>query len=150
MVVMQKTESISARTQPAPNGQQRGTQSQRSRWLILCRNIGASILSSGLAKNPFSNRQETRKVIIDHSFGIALIRCSIHLLPIVVTIALAYLNLAGYFIGAYIGNQNSSEAQAGYFLLLQISAKTMVRLPSISFNLSDAQHIGTEHCRLPW
>ena len=155
---MPKTKSISVRTQPALNEQQQGTQSQRYScshrlrrwWLTLCRNIGASILSNGLAANPFSNRQETQKVIIDHSFGIALFRCSIHLLPILVTIVLACLNLAGYFIGAYIGNQSSSKAQAGYFFLLQISAKVMVRLLSIYYNLPDLQNIGTKHCRVSW
>lgn len=96
------------------------------RWRVFIRNIGASFILNSF--KVYSNRRdEPPKIVRNRSFTIALIRCSIHLLPIAVTVVLAYLNLAGYFIGDQLAG--GAPARARDMLLLQIAAKIMVGLP---------------------
>jgi hypothetical protein len=90
-------------------------------WLIFTRNLGISVLNTTPIVD-FSRQSEVPKIIVDKSFVVAWIRCSIHLLPLSVATFLVYFNLSGYFIGARLG----SGPQAGNFLMLQIAAKVMV------------------------
>src|SRR5947207_8651384 len=60
------------------------------RWRVFTRNIGASFILN-LFKIYSNRRDEPPKTVHKISFTIALIRCSIHLLTIAVTIVLAYI-----------------------------------------------------------
>jgi hypothetical protein len=71
---------------------------------------------------------EEKKIIIDRSFRLAMIRCSIHFLPIAATIALASLNLKGFFVGGEYLGLSGPTALAVDTLLPQITSKLMVNL----------------------
>jgi hypothetical protein len=71
------------------------------RWHIL-RATGLEILNILLHKvrPQYGSESEEKKVVVDVSFWIALERCGVHLLPIGASIAMMYLNFAGYYIGS--------------------------------------------------
>ncbi|KAK8099967.1 hypothetical protein PG999_010341 [Apiospora kogelbergensis] len=79
---------------------------------IFLRNAGAPTLWAG---------REPPKTIISRNSLTALLRCSVHVIPIGVTGFLAWLNLTGYFLGDQLagGAANHDRDQ----LLLQIAAK---------------------------
>ena len=69
---------------------------------------------------------EKEKVPVKKSWRRALLRCSVHFVPIMATGVLAYLNIKGYFIGGQLTGDISDSAQALYRLGLQVAAKLMV------------------------
>ncbi|KAK8035242.1 hypothetical protein PG993_010237 [Apiospora rasikravindrae] len=79
---------------------------------ILFRNTGAPTLWKG---------KEPPKTIVSRSLLTALLRCSVHVLPVGITIFLTWLNLTGYFIGDQLSGGAANHDRD--FLLLQIAAK---------------------------
>lgn len=86
---------------------------------------GGSILSK-----PFRSKRgsafEQKKVVVDESFKLALIRCSIHVLPVLGTVVLAAMNIKGYFVGSEFAGLHGEKYTALVNLLLQVTAKAMV------------------------
>ncbi|KAF4948405.1 hypothetical protein FSARC_13756, partial [Fusarium sarcochroum] len=77
--------------------------------------------SIGLAIVTHVSKDEEPKVLIDHSWRLALSRSTIHLLPACVSMALITLNLQGYFIGRELeGPRAQDDAKLG---MLQAAAK---------------------------
>jgi hypothetical protein len=97
------------------------------KWSVIFRNVGLSIFFN-LFRPYWARGKEQPKVIINKSAVIALIRCIVHIIPISVTIVLAYFNLSGYFIGTQI-SVASVGSIAGDALALQIAAKLQVNHP---------------------
>lgn len=87
-------------------------------WVFL-RNLGASILLM------FVDRTELPKTIVRRSLLISFLRCFVHMFPMAITGFVAWLNLAGYFIGDQMAG--GAENRDRDFLLLQIAAKVTVR-----------------------
>lgn len=93
-------------------------------WTIILRAFGVRLLSTWRS-TLYGQDTEVKKIILDQSFRVALIRCSVHFLPISASVALTVLNLKGYFIGAtFQGPSNLSDAVDTLFL--QVAAKMMV------------------------
>ena len=84
-------------------------------WRVFTRNIGASFILNSFKL--YSNRRdEPPKTVHNRSFTIALIRCSIHLLPIAVTVVLAYLTLLTIAIRDSHGISANPEGATGFLL----------------------------------
>ncbi|RSL54946.1 hypothetical protein CEP53_007258 [Fusarium sp. AF-6] len=65
--------------------------------------------------------EEPPKVLLQSSFWLALARCTIHIIPALVSIGLVILNCRGYFIGNELeGPMNQDDMKLG---LLQVAAK---------------------------
>jgi hypothetical protein len=98
---------------------------------VFLKNIGLAIIS--FWQNAFrGDDSEKKKVVISRSRRLALIRCSIHILPILGTIALAAINLNGVFIGGEYLGLSGAAANAVDTLALQITAKLMVTSLSVN------------------
>lgn len=69
---------------------------------------------------------EEKKVALRKSIGRVLLRCCVHLLSMAATATLAYFNLAGYYIGAYLSGLSTHVYQAFDVLCLQVTAKLLV------------------------
>ena len=69
---------------------------------------------------------EKEKIVLQKGLARALLRCMIHLLPVSVTITMAYLNLAGRFIGSNLQGLTGGVYQAIDVLCLQVTAKLQV------------------------
>jgi hypothetical protein len=98
---------------------------------VFLKNIGLAIIS--FWQNAFrGDDSEEKKVVISRSRRLALIRCSIHILPILGTITLAAVNLNGAFIGGEYLGLSGAAANAVDTLALQITAKLMVTSLSVN------------------
>ena len=69
---------------------------------------------------------EKKKVVMRKSLLGALMRCLIHFLAVFVTIAIAYFNLNGRFIGSELQGLTGGIYQAIDILCLQVVAKLQV------------------------
>ena len=92
---------------------------------------------------------EKKKVVLRKSLSGALLRCSVHFLPVFVTIVVAYFNLAGRFIGAELQGWTGDIYQAVDILCLQVVAKLQVRFGLLrGSQLADVfAGAGTSDCR---
>ena len=72
------------------------------------------------------DEEETPKVIITNDIWTALFRCTVHLVPLSVTVVLAYLNLVGYYIGGELQGLSGPYFNALDNLCLQVAAKLTV------------------------
>jgi len=91
----------------------------------LLRNVGLSGLSFWV-RAIHGQEKEEKKSIVQKDFLVALSRCMAHVIPILATTTLAYLNLAGYFIGGELAGIVGSQADAVDQLCLQVTAKLLV------------------------
>ncbi|KAM0716157.1 hypothetical protein Q7P37_008671 [Cladosporium fusiforme] len=95
----------------------------------LLRAIGLDIVAANLpqpwevlkAKSSGQTRHEEAKVILQPGFGLAVARCSIHLLPITVLVGLIWIN----YTNLYIGPTFVEDPRADPFFLagIQLAAK---------------------------
>ena len=69
---------------------------------------------------------EKETVVLRKNVWSALWRCWPHLVTLLATAPLAYLNIAGYFVGATLQGDPSRNYQAFYQLCLQVTAKILV------------------------
>ncbi len=74
--------------------------------------------------------EETPKVVVTKDLWTALFRCAVHLVPLSVTVVLAYLNLASYYIGGELQGLSGPLFNALDNFCLQVAAKLAVRVPS--------------------
>ena len=72
------------------------------------------------------NSNEPEKVVLHQNTWSAVRRCWTHFLTLAATGALAYLNIAGYFVGSSLPGDTSDNHQGFYLLCLQITAKVYV------------------------
>lgn len=70
--------------------------------------------------------EEEKKVVVKKGLKRAMARCSVHLLAVSATTALAYFNLAGFFIGSELQGLTGGVYQALDTLCLQVTAKLLV------------------------
>ena len=89
------------------------------------RNAGLRGLDSFLQAKKYNN-DEPRKAVVTRDLRVALLRSWIHVLPISVFIALAFLNMKGYYIGSTLQGLVDPIWQTFDILLLQICAKLHV------------------------
>ena len=75
-------------------------------------------------------KQEEQKVVLRKDFQRAVLQCWAHFLALLGTVTIAYLNLAGYFIGAQLQGRTGKKSQALDMLCLQVTAKFLVIVPS--------------------
>lgn len=89
-------------------------------WLhILLRSVGLGIISALIGST-----KEDPKILVSTSWILALMRCSIHVLPSAVSLALVTIQVRGYFIGSDLeGPGGQDELKLG---LLQVAAKIQV------------------------
>jgi hypothetical protein len=89
-------------------------------WLhIFLRSVGLGLISA-----LFGSTTEDAKILVSTSWTLALIRCSIHVLPSAVSLALVTIHVRGYFIGSDLdGPGGQDELKLG---LLQVAAKIQV------------------------
>lgn len=95
--------------------------------------------------------EEPPKVLLQSSFWLAMARCTIHIIPALVSIGLVILNYRGYFIGNELeGPMNQDDMKLG---LLQVAAKVQVCLAAFRPNTinksvanSDPKIIGASYC----
>lgn len=73
--------------------------------------------------------EETPKVIVTKDLWTAVFRCAVHLLPLSVTVVLAYLNLASYYIGGELQGLSGPLFNALDNFCLQVAAKLAVSVP---------------------
>ena len=69
---------------------------------------------------------EEEKVVLKRGSKHAIPKCLVHLLPVSATTALAYFNLAGFFIGSEFQGLTGGTYQAIDTLCLQVTAKLLV------------------------
>lgn len=69
---------------------------------------------------------EEKKVVLEKGLKRAVSRCLVHLLAVSATTTIAYLNLAGYFIGSNLQGLTGGVYQAFDTLCLQVTAKLLV------------------------
>ena len=74
---------------------------------------------------------EEETVVLRTNVWFALLRCWPHFVTLGATVALAYLNIAGYFVGALLQGDPSRNYQAFYQLCLQVTAKILVNPYSV-------------------
>jgi hypothetical protein len=70
---------------------------------------------------------EEKGVVIDQARWLTLRRCSIHLLPVMATIALTALRFNGYYLGTNFKDSNQAKIDTVDTLALQVTSKLMVR-----------------------
>lgn len=89
-------------------------------WLhIFLRSVGLGAISA-----LFGSTAEHPKILVSTSWLLALIRCSIHVLPSAVSLVLVTIHIRGYFIGSVLeGFEGDDELKFG---LLQVAAKIQV------------------------
>lgn len=89
-------------------------------WLhTFLRSVGLSIVSA------FVVRTEDPKFLVNTSRRLALVRCTIHILPSAVSLALININIRGHFIGNALEGPDSKDGlKLG---LIQVAAKIQVR-----------------------
>lgn len=71
---------------------------------------------------------EKRRVVVTSNWRAIVSKSAIHILPVLATIVLAYLNVRGYFIGVNMQGLASPAAQDLNRLCLQVTAKIVVSL----------------------
>ncbi|KAF2806259.1 uncharacterized protein BDZ99DRAFT_523721 [Mytilinidion resinicola] len=69
--------------------------------------------------------KEAEKPVVSSTWGYALWHCGIHIIPLLATIALAYFNFHGLFIGNVLQSLYNDTAQAIDRLSLQVAAKLL-------------------------
>lgn len=69
---------------------------------------------------------EKPKVVLSRDWSAICSKCSIHILPVLATTVLAYLNIRGYFIGSSLQGLTGDVAQDIDRLCLQVTAKLFV------------------------
>jgi hypothetical protein len=75
---------------------------------------------------------EEKGVVIDRARWLTLRRCSIHLLPVMATIALTTLRFNGYYLGANFKDSSQAKIDTVDTLALQVTSKLMVRESQLS------------------
>jgi hypothetical protein len=124
ILVSTPTNSVESSFGKFEHVQQQNEADSTGQWVVFCRNVGLSIFSNIF--RPYSIRgKEEPKVIINQSVLTAVVRCTVHFVPIVVTTILASFSLAGYFVGSQL-NAATVGSIASAVLLLQIAAKIQV------------------------
>ena len=117
---------------PSPSAISKSNVVTRFRAFKFKLEVREAIHKSRLATSRFFERlwfgaeDEEKKVVVRKSLWGALLRCSIHLIAMFATITIAYMNLAGYFIGAELQGLTGDVIQALDVLCLQVSAKLLV------------------------
>ena len=86
------------------------------------RTLGLDIVSF-FARKIRINHFEQAKVAISDSAWVALSRCSIHLLPVAVSISLITLNLKGRYIGQHLPGSESDHGDSVALAFIQVAAK---------------------------
>ena len=86
------------------------------------RTVGLDIVSF-FARRLRLNYSEQAKIAISDSVWVALSRCSIHLLPVAVSIYLITLNLKGYYIGQHLPWSQNDYGDSVALAFIQIAAK---------------------------
>ncbi|KAL8678292.1 MAG: hypothetical protein Q9186_005342 [Xanthomendoza sp. 1 TL-2023] len=113
--------------------------SETSFWEHFFRNIGLGILNDVFAhvrnRKPHS---EKKKIVINQSFKLALARCSVHILPVLVSITILIVNTKQVFIG--IDFNSSIKSVTVNLALLQTAAKLqelliVASLATVAFQL---------------
>lgn len=95
-----------------------GSLSQLSIFAFLLRTLSLEIVAA-LARR--WRAPEESKAVLRRSFWIALSRCSIHLLPIIIFTGLIYINYHVFYIGPNFTHKAQSDAM--YLAVIQIAAK---------------------------
>ena len=75
---------------------------------------------------------EEEKVVLKRGSKRAIFKCWVHLLAVSATTALAYFNLAGFFIGSEFQGLTGGTDQAIDTLCLQVTAKLLVCVSVLS------------------
>lgn len=91
-------------------------------WTFLC------VFSKSLWRGELDEKE---KIVLRKNVWSALWRCWPHLVTLFATAPLAYLNIAGYFVGATLQGHPSRNYQAFYQLCLQVTAKILVISSSV-------------------
>ena len=86
------------------------------------RTVGLDIVSF-FARKIRLNHSEQAKITISDSVWVAFSRCSIHLLPVAVSIYLITLNLKGQYIGQHLPWSKSDYGDSVALAFIQIAAK---------------------------
>ncbi|KAF2100251.1 hypothetical protein NA57DRAFT_73861 [Rhizodiscina lignyota] len=68
---------------------------------------------------------EDAKIIVDRGRALVLSRSLFHLLALSMTIALSWLQIAGFYIGGTLEGWHSPDSESAKLLLLQIAAKVL-------------------------
>ncbi|KAF1987286.1 hypothetical protein K402DRAFT_453761 [Aulographum hederae CBS 113979] len=85
---------------------------------------------------PKRKTREEPKVIVEHGLRKALLRCWVHIIPVLAVIAVAALNFQGYYIGSMYQGSTSSSAQTFDELGLQVAAKILELFITASLGLT--------------
>ena len=88
----------------------------------ILRTLGLDIISF-LAHKLHFNHYEQAKVAISDSAWVAIGRCSIHILPLAVSIFLIALNLKGRYIGQHLPGSESDHGDSVALAFIQVAAK---------------------------
>jgi hypothetical protein len=95
------------------------------RWKVFRRKINLFLRAIGLSIFSYffaPEEAEHKKVIIETSIWVALAQCSVHVLPLVGSIVLCWLNFSGFYVGAQLSG-SSSMSDDVKFQMLQFAAK---------------------------
>ena len=107
------------------SSQEHNATKQNGRLRALFRSGGLKAVA--LSKDAIvGDEEETPKVIITKDLWTALLRCTVHLIPLSATVVLAYLNLVGYYIGGELQGLSGPYFNALDNLCLQVAAKLTV------------------------
>ena len=86
------------------------------------RTVGLDVVSFFARKIRLSHSEQA-KIAISDSVWVAFSRCSIHLLPVAVSIYLITLNLKGYYIGQHLPWSKTTYGDSVALAFIQIAAK---------------------------
>ena len=84
---------------------------------------------------------EEEKVVLERGLKRAILKCLVHLLAVSATTALAYFNLAGFFIGSEFQGLTGGVYQALDTLCLQVTAKLLVIVFLFSIPIRSAVYL---------
>jgi len=101
--------------------------SERNTWSIVGRKLSYLLRAIGLGSiltlfDPNPMDEEQKKVIVETSVWVALARCSVHILPIGISVFLLSYNFIGSYVGAQLSGPTNLSDEVK-FQLLQFAAK---------------------------
>lgn len=106
------------------------------------RAIGLGIVNFALLLLGHKSLQEAPKIILQESWSSALIRNVIHIIPVGGAITIAYLNLAGHYLGASFSGIPALQFAAKLHEILMIASLSQIMLHVIRNEL-------TSKCGIP-
>ncbi|KAK6499604.1 hypothetical protein TWF481_009969 [Arthrobotrys musiformis] len=118
-----------------------------SAFLVVTKAAGVNIINFIVAYRNSELRPERPKVAIDGRKWVSLSRCvGIHILPVLATITIFWLNGVNYYIGGNLAASSNEETDKAYLNILQVAAKAQELLVLGSLATMVADYVRYHAC----